>query len=83
MSLIQKEMNILQEIIDLEGKCLDSIRCSKCPFRATCLPTFLDDSPISHQKRLRMALDVLSYDAILDDDAMEEVKSSNGRESKK
>lgn len=74
-----EDLEILQEIVDLDGKCLSSKRCLKCPFRSMCLPEFLAPEPLPQSKRAQMALDVLSYNGILGDDALEQVKSSHGQ----
>lgn len=78
MSLSSKDVVILQEIISVDGKCLYSKRCLECPFRAMCLPEFLNPKPLTQPQRLRMALDVLSHHSIMDDnDPMSGVKSSH------
>jgi hypothetical protein len=74
-----RDLEILQEIVTLNGKCLNSKRCLECPFRSMCLPEFLAPQPLPQKKRAKMALDVLSYNHILGDDAIEQVKSSYGQ----
>jgi len=69
--LTPTDLIVLQEIVDLDGKCLDSFRCSICPFRAKCLPEFLDPSPPTQNQRYRLALDVLSLDSIMGDHEVE------------
>lgn len=68
MALNSEDMDILQEIVDTDGNCLDSIRCKKCPFRAACLPEFLNPVPPSQPQRLRMALGILTHHMLLDDE---------------
>ena len=77
--LNSNDEKILQEIIDLDGKCLDSKRCQGCPFRAVCLPEFLYPVPPTQQQRLRIALDVLANQSILGDSTESSaVQSSHG-----
>ena len=69
MSLNIADAIVLQEIIDVEGDCLDGIRCTVCPFRGGCLPEFLLDSnkrPTKNQ-RFQMALDVIVKNTVLED----------------
>jgi hypothetical protein len=68
MALSKKDASTLQEIVDLDGNCLNSSRCSKCPFRAMCLPEFLNPVPPTTQQRAKMALDVLTHHALVDED---------------
>lgn len=68
MALSQQDQRVLQEIVDANGACLDSKRCAKCPFRASCLPEFLNPTPPSQPQRFRMALDVLTHNLLVDDD---------------
>ena len=68
MALNQSDTNILQEIIETDGQCLDSKRCVKCPFRAICLPEFLNPVPPSPPQRHKMAMDVLAHHYLIDDD---------------
>lgn len=80
MALTNRDTEILAEIIKEEGKCLYSKRCLDCPFRSKCLPEFLNFIPLTPQQRVQMALDVLSYHQLLDDeDILEEVKSQHER----
>ncbi len=67
MSLSNKDKKILSEIVAISGNCLESKRCSECPFRSVCLPEFLNPRPLTRPQRLNMALDVLSYNMLLDD----------------
>ena len=68
MALSNNDLVILQEIVSLDGKCLDSKRCLMCPFRVMCLPEFANPNPPTQPQRLQMALDVLSHHALVDDE---------------
>jgi len=68
MALSISDKNILEEIATLDGNCISSKRCEKCPFRAICLPDFLNPIPPSQEQRLRMAQDVLTHHYLIDDD---------------
>lgn len=61
MSLSKNDAEILQQIVNLDGKCIDSRRCKLCPFRVMCLPEFLYPNPPSPEQRLKMALDVMTH----------------------
>lgn len=65
--ITKKDRQILDEIINLEGKCLSSSRCLECPFKALCLPQFLAPAPLPQYKRLKMAVDVIAYNDLLGD----------------
>ena len=66
MGLTNQDIQILQEIVDLEGKCLESNRCKVCPFRAICLPDFLNTRPPTASHREKLAMDVLTHHALID-----------------
>ena len=68
MALSNKDKHLLQEILLLEGKCMESNRCMECPFRAMCLPDFLNPIPPTTAQRDRMAGDILINDALLDEE---------------
>lgn len=72
MALNKSDEKILQEIVDTEGKCLSSVRCSQCPFRARCLPEFLNPQVPTESQRFQMALDVLTHHALIDDESIED-----------
>jgi hypothetical protein len=75
MALNNSDKEVLQEIIDTDGQCLDSKRCSRCPFRAICLPEFLNPVPPSQPQRLKMAIDVLAHHYLVDNDIeVEDIK---------
>lgn len=79
LSLSNKDKKILAEIISLGGQCLESKRCIECPFRSVCLPEFLNPYPLTRPQRLNMALDVISYGLLLDDELnLPEVQSYYG-----
>lgn len=83
MALNSKDIEILEDIVAVEGKCLYSKRCPDCPFRSKCLPEFLNPDPPTAQQRLNMALDVLSYHQLLDDqESTSGVQFNNGRDTK-
>jgi len=67
MALNNQDIRILEEIVSTDGKCMDSGRCNRCPFRAICLPEFLNPVPPTPQQRKIMALDVLSHHALVNE----------------
>lgn len=79
MSLTNKDINILQEIVNVRGNCLYSKRCSECPFRSRCLPEFLNIEPPTQNQRFNMAVDVLTYHQLLQDEEAEKVQYLNER----
>jgi hypothetical protein len=75
MALSQTDKDVLEEIVQSDGQCLDSKRCAKCPFRAICLPEFLNPIPPSQPQRLKMAQDVLAHHYLIDDELeIEDIK---------
>jgi hypothetical protein len=68
MALGKDDKDVLEEIVKLDGQCLDSVRCKRCPFRAICLPEFLNPIPPSPCQRLKMAQDVLVHSCLIDDE---------------
>jgi hypothetical protein len=54
---------VLNEILSLEGDCLDGSRCPMCPFKTQCLYEFLGSkgSYPSKIRRKQMALDAIVY----------------------
>lgn len=68
MALNNQDAKILQEIVDVDGKCMDSSRCKSCPFRAMCLPEFLNPIPPTPQQRSNMAIDILTHHHLLDEE---------------
>ena len=67
MALSNNDTQILEQIASLEGKCMDSQRCKLCPFRTICLPEFCHPNPPTEEKRAKMALDVLTHHALVDE----------------
>jgi len=67
--LVKKDEKILEEIVEVQGKCMDSERCVTCPFRSMCLPEFLYPNPPSPNQRFNMAMDVLTHNALVDSSA--------------
>jgi hypothetical protein len=68
MALNTSDKDILEEIVALDGHCMNSKRCEKCPFRAICLPEFLNPIPPSQEQRLKMAQDVLTHHYLIDEE---------------
>lgn len=68
MALTSSDKNILEDIVALDGHCMNSKRCDKCPFRAICLPEFLNPIPPSQEQRFKMAQDVLAHHYLIDDE---------------
>lgn len=69
MSLSKNDTNILEQIIANDGDCMDSQRCKVCPFRAMCLPEFLNPIPPTSNKRAKMALDVITHHILIGEQA--------------
>ena len=74
MALTDSDARILQQIVDADGNCMDSKRCQKCPFRAMCLPEFLVFPPPSPEARVKLALDVMTHHALVDETEELDVK---------
>jgi hypothetical protein len=68
MALNNQDAQVLQEIVDTSGKCMDSNRCKICPFRVMCLPEFLNPKPPTTSQREKMAIDVLTHHALIDEE---------------
>ena len=68
MALSNNDARVLEEISNLDGNCMESKRCKVCPFRALCLPEFLFPNPPTPQQRAKMALDVMTHHALVDED---------------
>jgi hypothetical protein len=71
MSLSKNDATILEQIVELEGKCMDSQRCKVCPFRGMCIPEFIYPNPPTQQQRSQMAMNVLTHHALLDEESLE------------
>lgn len=67
MALSNNDTRILEQIVDLDGKCMDSQRCKLCPFRVMCLPEFLNPNPPTPEQRAKMAIDVITHHALVDE----------------
>lgn len=67
MALSNNDTRVLEEIVSLDGQCMESKRCVVCPFRSLCLPEFLYPNPPTPEKRAKMALDVMTHHALVDD----------------
>lgn len=67
MALSNNDTRILEQIVNLDGKCMDSQRCKLCPFRVMCLPEFLNPAPPTPEQRAKMALDVMTHHALVDE----------------
>jgi hypothetical protein len=75
MALSTSDKNVLEDIVATDGQCMSSKRCEKCPFRAICLPEFLNPVPPSREQRLKMAQDVLAHHYLIDEDVeVEEIR---------
>ena len=66
MNLTNDELQVLEEIIELDGSCLTAFRCKKCPFARKCLSRFVigtsgGGKPLSKQDRINMAADTLTH----------------------
>lgn len=59
MTLSKEHADTLEEIVGLDGNCLNAKMCSRCPFASVCLPEFLNARPTKNQRK-SMALDVLA-----------------------
>lgn len=84
MALSQSDKNVLEEIAQLDGQCMESSRCKRCPFRSICLPDFLNTNPPTPSQRLKMAQDVLTHHYLLDDEMEQDAVNQefNQREEK-
>lgn len=70
MSLSKNDADVLEQIVQLEGKCMDSKRCMLCPFRGMCIPEFIYPNPPTQQQRQQMALNVLAHHALVDEEPL-------------
>ena len=68
----ERQNQILEKIVELDGDCLSAKICKQCPFASRCLPQFLHGKQKSPSKdeRLNLALDTLAYGVLLDDDTL-------------
>ena len=70
------KIKTLEEIIALNGKCLNPERCEQCPLRNKCHPTFYKStdngkSRFRDYERVNHALDILTNFVLLGDDDYE------------
>ena len=70
MALSNNDTTILEQIVSLDGNCMDSKRCKLCPFRALCLPEFLNPTPPTKEQRAKMAIDVMTHHALVDEESV-------------
>jgi len=68
MNLKIGNQRTLEQIIKLDGHCLNSELCIACPFAHKCLIEFLTGRGWSRQKRVMMALDQIACKELLEDD---------------
>lgn len=66
----EKHRQILDKIIEVEGKCLTGKLCDECPFSKKCLPRFFTSSHPSHQERYMWAVDAIARSEIMLDDVL-------------
>lgn len=83
MPLPKQDEKILQEIVDLDGNCLNAQRCSGCPFRSMCLPEFLIPQPPTYEERLSMAVKILTHNALLEAEEELDIKKEYSWPSRK
>lgn len=59
--MTNKEIEVLEKIVELDGHCLSASLCEACPFRLECLPPFIvpERQVLSEGKRRQMALAAL------------------------
>lgn len=60
--MTEKEIAVLEKIVEKEGNCLSAPLCEACPFRLECLPPFIvpNKQVLSEGKRCQMALSALN-----------------------
>ena len=66
MTMKKKKLNIfdimaLEQIVRLGGSCMDAARCRHCPIRSYCLLSFINTKIVSPEKRISIALDLLTH----------------------
>lgn len=72
--LTEKDIEVLEEVVLLEGNCMSASRCSVCPLRSKCLVQFLWSH--SATSRMQVAMNVLSSYYILGDVHVDDVSFS-------
>lgn len=70
MALSKNDATVLEQIVMLDGKCMDSQRCKLCPFRGMCIPEFIYPNPPTQSQRQQMALNVLAHHALVDEEEL-------------
>lgn len=81
--LSKQDIDVLNQVIETEGKCLNSKRCQLCPFRAMCLPEFLL-IPLTPNQRFNKALEILTHHSLLDENLeVEEYLEDHKKNSEK
>ena len=65
--MTDRDIQILEEIIQLEGDCLDHRRCDICPLRKQCLPVYLRKRRPSKKKRVQVALDKVVRECLIEE----------------
>ena len=65
----EKEIQILEKIVEYDGDCLLLNMCSDCPFKARCLSDFLKEKVCrpTREERLNLALDAITNITLLGD----------------
>jgi len=65
----ERQNEILEKIVELDGNCLTAEICKECPFASKCLPQFLHGKQKrpSKDERLNLALDTMAHGVLLDD----------------
>lgn len=71
MSLSKNDADVLEQIVQLSGDCMDSKRCTLCPFRGMCLQEFIYPNPPTQSQRQQMALNVLAHHALVDEEPLD------------
>ena len=83
MALSSSDRDVLEEIVKLDGQCMESTRCRRCPFRSICLPDFLNPIPPTQPQRLKMAQDVLTHHYLIDEDSDQDISQEFNRQEEK
>jgi hypothetical protein len=61
-------MDILEDVIAVNGDCLQATRCSRCPFASECLPKFAEESgPWTKEERRNRAMNALAHQVLMGD----------------
>jgi len=66
----EKDIELLEEIVNKKGDCLNRRLCERCPFRRKCLPTFLDRTTrVTKAERMILALETITNAMLFDEDS--------------